>query len=233
MGYSSRNQTRRHELPPADYVQPTEPTPPASTALTLVPDSCNLLTLPFALAGGTPAGGTYTGTGVSGGNFSPLSASIGAHTITYTTGGGSATDDMTIVWPSGMPPGDPGGGPIFGAGIAANEVMIPDATELGLNFGDNSGWTINLVPALSGAGFPSYAAKLDAASGVMACILSGPLPLVDLSSPVPDTLIFARNADDPSDFNDIAANVITLDGVVCVAFVWDPGAQLWIRGNPR
>ncbi|MBX2889604.1 MAG: HYR domain-containing protein [Saprospiraceae bacterium] len=39
---------------------------------------------PFALAGGTPAGGTYSGTGVSGGNFNPALAGVGSHLITYT-----------------------------------------------------------------------------------------------------------------------------------------------------
>ncbi|MGV6829412.1 MAG: GEVED domain-containing protein [Flavobacteriales bacterium] len=38
---------------------------------------------PFALYGGDPAGGTYSGPGVSGGNFDPLAAGVGIHTITY------------------------------------------------------------------------------------------------------------------------------------------------------
>jgi hypothetical protein len=38
----------------------------------------------FALSGGAPAGGTYSGTGVSAGNFDPATAGAGTHTITYT-----------------------------------------------------------------------------------------------------------------------------------------------------
>lgn len=38
---------------------------------------------PLTLSGGTPAGGTYSGTGVSGGNFNPVTAGIGNHVITY------------------------------------------------------------------------------------------------------------------------------------------------------
>ncbi|MBL4657821.1 MAG: leucine-rich repeat domain-containing protein, partial [Flavobacteriales bacterium] len=38
----------------------------------------------FALSGGTPAGGNYSGTGVSGGNFDPGTAGIGTHAVTYT-----------------------------------------------------------------------------------------------------------------------------------------------------
>ncbi len=37
----------------------------------------------FALSGGTPAGGSYSGTGVSGGNFNPSTAGLGSETITY------------------------------------------------------------------------------------------------------------------------------------------------------
>lgn len=37
----------------------------------------------FALSGGTPSGGTYSGSGVSAGNFDPTTAGVGTHTITY------------------------------------------------------------------------------------------------------------------------------------------------------
>lgn len=37
----------------------------------------------FALTGGLPAGGSYTGTGVSSGSFSPSTAGVGAQNITY------------------------------------------------------------------------------------------------------------------------------------------------------
>ncbi len=56
---------------------------------------------PFALTGGLPAGGTYTGTGVSGANFDPSAALIGSNAITYayTDGNGcsaSATQAITV-----------------------------------------------------------------------------------------------------------------------------------------
>lgn len=37
----------------------------------------------FALTGGTPAGGSYSGTGVSAGSFNPTTAGLGTKTITY------------------------------------------------------------------------------------------------------------------------------------------------------
>lgn len=47
-------------------------------------NSVCLNTSPFTLSGGSPTGGTYSGTGVSGGVFNPLTAGVGTHTITYT-----------------------------------------------------------------------------------------------------------------------------------------------------
>ncbi|MEO6488727.1 MAG: hypothetical protein ABIO04_02210 [Ferruginibacter sp.] len=39
---------------------------------------------PFILSGGSPAGGIYTGTGISSGQFNAANAGVGEHTITYT-----------------------------------------------------------------------------------------------------------------------------------------------------
>jgi hypothetical protein len=55
----------------------------------------------FTLTGGSPAGGTYSGTGVSGGVFDPAVAGIGTHTITYefTDGNGcsnSTSEDIEV-----------------------------------------------------------------------------------------------------------------------------------------
>lgn len=74
---------------------------PASPVVTLAAQPTVLNTdAPFALAGGSPAGGTYSGTGVSGGIFDP---SVGpgtfAITYTYTDANGctaSATQNLTV-----------------------------------------------------------------------------------------------------------------------------------------
>ncbi|MDX2359555.1 MAG: T9SS type A sorting domain-containing protein [Crocinitomicaceae bacterium] len=53
----------------------------------------------LTLGGGAPSGGTYSGTGVSGGMFTPSTAGVGTHTITYTytnTNGCSNTAAQTI-----------------------------------------------------------------------------------------------------------------------------------------
>ena len=50
----------------------------------------------FALSGGSPTAGTYSGTGVSAGSFNPATATIGTHTITYTyTDGNSCINSDT------------------------------------------------------------------------------------------------------------------------------------------
>lgn len=46
----------------------------------------------FGLTGGLPAGGTYSGTGVTGGNFSPATAGAGLQTITYTVTSNGCSD---------------------------------------------------------------------------------------------------------------------------------------------
>lgn len=56
---------------------------------------------PVSLNGGTPGGGTYTGTGVSGGQFSPTDAGNGSHVIEYSftdnnSCTASATDTFTV-----------------------------------------------------------------------------------------------------------------------------------------
>ena len=55
----------------------------------------------FALTTGSPAGGTYSGNGVSSGNFNPAVAGVGTHTLTYTYSSGSgctasATTTITV-----------------------------------------------------------------------------------------------------------------------------------------
>ena len=60
----------------------------------------------FQLTGGLPAGGIYSGTGVTGGNFNPATAGVGSHMITYTfTSNGcsnSSTSSISVDACSGL-----------------------------------------------------------------------------------------------------------------------------------
>ncbi|TND07528.1 MAG: peptidase M4, thermolysin [Bacteroidetes bacterium] len=61
---------------------------------------CYNVTAPFALTGGSPAGGTYSGPGVTGGTFDPNAAGPGSHTITYSytdTQNGNCTGTATQI----------------------------------------------------------------------------------------------------------------------------------------
>jgi PKD repeat protein len=50
---------------------------------------------PFALTQGSPAGGTYSGPGVSNGLFDPAAAGIGTHNITYTIDNNGCSNQIT------------------------------------------------------------------------------------------------------------------------------------------
>ncbi len=54
-----------------------------SVSLLLNPDTVCVSTGSYSLSGGLPSGGSYSGSGVSGGNFSPALAGVGMHTIDY------------------------------------------------------------------------------------------------------------------------------------------------------
>ena len=78
----------------------------------------------FALTGGSPAGGTYSGPGVSGGMFDAVAAGLGLHTITYTytdTAGctGSANSQVLVDVCNG----------ITSATSAAYMTLYPNPTE--------------------------------------------------------------------------------------------------------
>lgn len=60
----------------------TNPLP--SVSFNLATDTVCNTSSTFALSGGLPTGGVYSGTGVSGGNFSPVTAGVGTFSITYT-----------------------------------------------------------------------------------------------------------------------------------------------------
>jgi hypothetical protein len=58
--------------------------PLPAVAFTLPQDTFCMSVQQFTLSGGSPAGGVYSGPGVSGGQLDPSAAGIGTHTISYT-----------------------------------------------------------------------------------------------------------------------------------------------------
>jgi hypothetical protein len=66
-----------------------------TVSLSAFNDVCSNVS-PFALTGGTPAGGTYSGPGVTGGNFDPSAASTGSNAITYTFVDGNGCSGSSV-----------------------------------------------------------------------------------------------------------------------------------------
>jgi gliding motility-associated-like protein len=94
---------------------------------------------PFALPGGTPAGGSWSGNGVSSNTFDPQTAGVGTHNLTYTVSGACGGSDQVSITVQNSPNAqfslqstticanaDPvnlnnsGGGTFFGNGVANN-----------------------------------------------------------------------------------------------------------------
>lgn len=69
--------------------------PLPNVSLTLVNDQACLNETNVVLSGGSPAGGIYSGTGVSGTNFNAAVAGVGNHTITYSYTDGNACSNST------------------------------------------------------------------------------------------------------------------------------------------
>ncbi len=124
--------------------------PVPSVAFNLALDSTCEISSPISLTGATPAGGTFSGTGVSGNFFIPAIVSPGYYPITYTVTQGGCSDSETQYiqvdsFPSVVLPtldsicvsatsypldhGYPGGGTFIGAGISNN---IFDASAVGV-----------------------------------------------------------------------------------------------------
>jgi len=114
-----------------------------------VPPQCVALAA-VALAA-TPAGGTFSGPGVSGGRFDPTAAGVGTHTLTYAVsdslGCGSASQQVTVGRPPTLTAGpdttlcadlrqsfqlrgfSPAGGTWSGPGVTAGGMFTPPNTN--------------------------------------------------------------------------------------------------------
>jgi len=122
---------------------------------------------PITLSQGSPAGGTYSGTGVSGGQFNPSTSGVGTFTLTYSfTDGNGCSDDATqTVTVDTIPSvslgaisslcagssaitltqGSPSGGTYFGSGVTGTSFNPASAgagtTQIGYTFVDGNSCT--------------------------------------------------------------------------------------------
>ena len=84
---------------PPDFIQ-VNGTPAPDVQLSITQDSICLSDGAQTLSAGTPTGGTYSGTGVTGNIFNPAAAGIGEHVITYSLSDGNCTgfaQDIVVV----------------------------------------------------------------------------------------------------------------------------------------
>jgi gliding motility-associated-like protein len=160
---------------------------------------------PFALTGGSPVGGTYSGPGVAGGNFNPATAGIGTHTITYTFTDGNgcsnqATNTITVnalptvtlgafadvcedAAPFALSGGSPVGGTYSGPGVAGSN-FIPIVAGVGVHtitytYTDGNGCSNQATNTITVNPLPTVtlAAFADVCDNDAAFTLSGGLPL--------------------------------------------------------
>ena len=125
-----------------------------NASFTSVPDAC-ISTPAFTLTQGSPTGGSYSGTGVSGNTFNPSVAGVGTHWITYsvTNAGGCSDTAMQsitvhanpVVSFSGLPAsmcqtdaavsliGTPSGGTFTGTGIVSGNQFDPVTAGAGIH----------------------------------------------------------------------------------------------------
>ena len=123
--------------------------PPVVPAFAAVPPQC--ITMPALGLAATPAGGTFSGPGVSGGRFDPAAAGAGTHTLTYfvsdSLGCGTSSQQVVVSRPPVLTPGPdttlcadlrqpfqlrgygPAGGTWSGAGVTAGGFFTPPNTN--------------------------------------------------------------------------------------------------------
>ncbi len=150
------------------------PTP--TTALTLTPNPICNYGAPVTLAGGTPAGGIYSGTGVSNGSFDPAA---GTQTITYTYtdiyGCISSDDDILTV---NQPPVVNLGGPYTQCG----GTVTLNATVAGATYAwSNSSTTATISVSSTGTYSVTVTDANTCTATAQASVTINPLPTATVS----------------------------------------------------
>ncbi len=104
---------------------------------------------PVALTGGTPAGGTYSGTGVAGGNFDPSVTGVGTQIITYsyTDSYGCGNSDTATISVEALP----------SVSLSSFNSLCVNAASFVLSGGSPSGGMYSGTGVVSGSFYPNVA----------------------------------------------------------------------------
>jgi hypothetical protein len=134
----------------------------------------------YALTDGSPAGGTYSGAGVTGSNFDASAVGVGTHTITYTyTDGNSCVNTATnTIMVNPIPTASAGGTQT----ICSNGTATVSGTS---SSNGTISWTHNGAGTLTNAGTlaPSYTAAVgDAGNTVTLTLTVSNAPCVDATA---------------------------------------------------
>lgn len=144
---------------------------PANVAYNASPyDTVCVETSVFALTGGSPAGGTYSGPGVSGGNFDPQIAGGGLHTITYSytdTAGctGTATQQIWVDLCLGV-----------AANVNSPSMSVypnPAESDFTIEFNNAAGSTEATLTLVNSLGQVVDAQQMNCTSGINRWIIDG------------------------------------------------------------
>jgi len=146
----------------------------------------------LTLSGGTPTGGTYTGTGVSNGVFSPITAGAGSHIITYTiknTWGckNSKTDTIFII-----PLPTVTLGTFNNICVTDNSITLSGGLPAGGTYSGTGVTGTSFNPSTAGVGNDNiyYAYKNNAGCSDTASSTITVVPTVTLTSDAPNNAIY-------------------------------------------
>ncbi len=146
------------------------------------PDTALCVNASPLVLSGTPLGGTWSGTGVTGNNFDPALAGVGNWTLTYTYGSGSCQSiDQMVVTVNALPVVNAGGAQSFCIDDGAQQLIGIPAGGTWAGTGVNVSGLFN--PLTSGVGVHtltySYSNANNCSNTSTVNITVNPLPVVD------------------------------------------------------
>jgi hypothetical protein len=166
----------------------------------------------FTLTGGTPAGGTYSGNGVSGGIFDPAVAGTGVHVITYTSCSLTCTFEITV-----NPAATAAIAIVETSGTANNDGVLCAGASATLTASGGGSYLWNTTEtsaAIDVSASGTYTVTVTSAAGCSATasvsIVVNPLPVA---------------AVDPSSVAICSNGSATLTASGGVSYLWSPGGE--------
>ncbi len=176
----------------------------------------------FALSGGSPAGGTYSGTGVSGGIFNPATAGAGTFTITYSyTDGNSCTNTAsnTIEVISD---------PVVTASTVDDQICYGSSATLNAGGASAYTWTPGGSTLSTPVVTPPITTTYTVTGTASGCTGSAAVTVTVVPLPVIDASIIIESCDGA---HDASIHLTVSSGIPPYSALWDHGPGLIDLGN--